>query len=237
MSLPSTVSQKEKDQMASLIALMNANGADEEVETTTGMVVEGFEDSYDATGAKAPVVATQAYAGLSPDAMAMKNILQSFNAAIGETTKTMLVEARDDDEMASLLETERTPHGIRQGKFEIRKRLSENRSGKTKDVFDIIDSHGMVLAEEMFLYEACQIIVKSLNKGQKFNSPAVRSAMALEEAYVRNRNDAIRFRRKAKELYAARKNDQGSIFEARFDRSRTEALRIQEELKRIAERL
>jgi hypothetical protein len=168
---------------------------------------------------------------------AMREIIERLETATNGASRLLVEQASFDPEIKEILETEPTARGVKLGEFEIVDRVLPTKSGKTKSVYDIMDPHGVILVEKLYLYEAALIITRCLNRGEKFNSPKIQNVFKLEEAYARNRNDAIQFRSRVVEQLKRKNENQASIFEARFDRSRTEALKIQEELRKLADLL
>ncbi|WP_162828332.1 hypothetical protein, partial [Escherichia coli] len=86
------------------------------------------------------------------------------------------------------------PVAVPTNAWTIRTKVLENASGKQKKTFTIVNQQGAVAASDLNIIEAAQSLQKYLNKGLPVNHPKVQEVLELEESYVRNRQEALRFK-------------------------------------------
>jgi hypothetical protein len=162
----------------------------------------------------------------------MKQILSRFYSAGNDAVNQLVEESHYSTEANDALNSKKTQNGVVIGQYEIRQRLSEG-SGNTS-FYDVVYSNSKQnIASDLILYEAALLLTRYLNKGEMINGTNIKKVLQLEETYYTQRADAIRFKKKAKQCYESRNNEQGSIFEGRFHRARENALVAKEEVAKL----
>ena len=222
------VDQAEIDRMKSFMEAMNAASDTiiDETEYATEFETETLpSNEY--------LMQTKPYSGLPPDGASvddMKAILERMNSA----TQSLIMEAEspvstmfDKEALKEALVTERTPLGVRIGKWEI---VVNEGHHKT---FDVVGG-GTVIASNLYLYDAALALTKALNKGLPINDSRVQKILQLEERYAKNRNDAVVFRET--HTRALKKGDdvRAAIAEDRLDEAKNQLSELQEQMLRLA---
>jgi len=202
------VDPKATEEMARLLAIMNG--------TTPPPQTSG--------GKKAPLTEN------SSNADAMKVILERFYSATDQAITSPDVAITP--ELHDAITTSRTPKGVQIGNWTIDVNVV-NEKLKTYDVNNV--RTGETIAKELLLYEAAHALVKLLNRGIAINTPRVREVLALEEAFMKHRNDAVQFRRKMRNRTL--KESVLAVAEDRYAQARDQALRVRDHLRRLNEEL
>lgn len=197
----------------------------------------GGDQVVDATpaGVSPPAGPPVMGAGVSPEEVnAMSRVLESLNSVGESTVSNVVKEAKREPLMEEYVSASLTGDTIKRKNFEIRVREIESFKGNKK-VYDIIESSTReVIADDLFLYEAANSIVKYLNKGHNLLSPEVREVIGLEQKYADFRTDAGIFRKRYSE--AVRRNPgKADLYETRFNSARDKALETKKKLKKISE--
>jgi hypothetical protein len=215
-----TVDRKSVDDMA---RIMRALEGKSDTISDERMLTEG--DEFVAQEI-APAVST----GVStPDIDAMKNILLKLKEADASAPARISEASRLDPKLAEALVTDKTDTGVRIGNWEIV--INEGARGKT---YDVIDSSGLMIAKDLYLYDAAYGITKRLNEGVGITDLRVRDFLKLEEDYAKNLKDAAMFKERAKSLREKGENLRAAVAEDRFDASSGQALSAHDEILRLA---
>jgi hypothetical protein len=217
-----TVDQKSVDDMARIMRALEGKTFD--APSDDMMITEGSE--YIAQEI-APAVTSSSVS--TPDIDAMKNILLKLKEADAGAPARISEASRSDSQFAEALVTDKTPTGVRIGNWEIV--VNESARGKS---YDVTDSSGLMIAKDLYLYDAAYGITKRLNEGVGITDVRVRDFLKLEEDYAKNLQDAATFKERAKSLREKGENSRAAIAEDRFDNSSSQALSAHDEILRLA---
>lgn len=218
-----TVDQKSVDDMARIMRALEGKTFDA---GSSDEMVLNESDDYLAHEIAPAVVSS----GIStPDIDAMKNILMKLREADASAPERITEASRFDAKFAEAMVTDKTPTGVRIGNWEIV--INESARGKS---YDVIDSSGLLLAKDLYLYDAAYGITKRLNEGVGITDVRVRDFLKLEEDYAKNLQDAAQFKERAKTLREKGENTRAAVAEDRFDSSSIQALSAHDEILRLA---
>ena len=169
------------------------------------------------------------------DVKHMASILERFYSITDETAEMLVEESKTVPEVRRAIITEKTETGVRVGKWEIRVRLDESRRKATKYYSVVQAGSGTMLAEDLMLFEAADLLVKYFNEGKTVTSKEVMDVLRFEEKFSVNWNDAVRFRRASQKHLSDGDRKAAEIFEARYDKAKDEALMAKNTIKRLYE--
>ena len=162
------------------------------------------------------------------------NMMEKLINATDETkveniTKKTVEQGENNKELYEALHTQKTDDGVRVGSWKIEQNIIEN---SNKKIFNVIhvDTHEPI-AKDLMLYEAAYALVKMFNKGYTITDGKVQEIVNLEERFSTSYSDASQFKKKSKQCFNKGNYNKGNMFEARFDKSRSSALKIKETIK------
>jgi hypothetical protein len=170
------------------------------------------------------------------DVDAMRQVLERFKQAAGDTVEKLVEEASYNPEVREALQTRSTSTGAIIGKWEVKVSLEETAKGKTRKLYSVINpSTKKVVAENLVILEAAHAMVKYLNKGLPFENNKIQEVVELEETFNRNRIDAARFKQRYERCMQLKETEAGDVFASRYQRARALALAAQDQICSILE--
>ena len=168
----------------------------------------------------------------SKDVDSMKDILAKLSSVSESTVNHITESARINPELAEAITTQRVP-----GQVRFANKYSIQILDEAKKRFNVIDSHHVAIATDLYLYESAYAIVKLLNKGYAALDPAIREIIVLEERYHSNRTDAARFRQRHKQSTQLKESRNIDIYAAKYQRARDNALEAKDLIQQILDNL
>jgi hypothetical protein len=182
-----------------------------------------------------PVIPIGGIAGRE-DVDAMRQILEKFHQAAGDTAEVLTEQAEFDVDIREAIQTKKTPNGAIIGKWEVRTSLEESSSGKTRKLYTVANpSTREAVIENLVILEAARAIVRYLNKGLSFDHKKIQEVVELEETFNRNRKDAARFKQRYERCQQLKEKEAGDVFASRYQRARAQALSAQDQICSILE--
>jgi hypothetical protein len=162
---------------------------------------------------------------------AMADVLNRFNKVSNQVVDTMITESATNPEIGLSLNTERTPVGVKIGRYQILIKEDAKRLAG-KQYYSIYNSlTNDTIADDISLYETAIAAVRLLNGGKFANSADVRKLFEADDTYTSHRIDALVFKRKvAKAENASKRN----IFEDRYQASLDRAMMAKKLIKTLA---
>jgi hypothetical protein len=168
------------------------------------------------------------------DVRQMASILERFHQVADGTAEMLVEESRTNPEVRRAIMTEEVDNGVRVGAWEIRVRLSESQSAKQIKYYSVVQAgSNTVLAEDLMLFEAADLLVRHFNKGKTITSQEVREVLRLEDKFATQWADAANFRRHALKHRQKGDGHAANVFEARYDRAKDEAVAARNALKKL----
>ena len=209
-----TVTQEDRDAMARIMAMME------------GKLVPARSHG-NAMPHDAPVELAGPGGVTRRDIDAMSMVLQRLNTVTNGTIDVMLSEGAQP-ESSEALGTQRTPDGVKIGRWQILIKESENRSvGKQfYAVYNRLTNES--IADDISLYETALGIVRLLNKGEAPGGIQVRNLLEADDAYTSHRTDALMYKRKMSNTGDRSKQD---IFESRYQASLDRCMQAKKRIK------
>lgn len=184
---------------------------------------------YDPVSSSQPYFPATAVPITSKEVDSMKNLLSKLNTLGESTAGSVAKTARYSPELTEAIHTTRkSDRVVFDNKYEIR--IVEEDAKKR---FDVVDSYGVVIASELFLYESAYAIVKLLNKGIPALDPRIRQIVVFEEQYGSARADAVRFKKR----HAISESAQKDIYAAKYQKARDNALEAKHQVQEILKHL
>ncbi len=214
-----TVSAEDKAAMNRLLQIMNG-------ERVTDPVRSSVQQS-------SPLELAGAGQVTRGDVDAMAQVLTRLNNVVGQVSADILLESHQNNEIKEALSTESTATGVKIGCYEIKINLDESRLVNKQNYSVVNKITGEILAHELGLYEAAHGLVKMLNSGVYINSQSVRELLEAEAAYTSHKQDAIRFKRRAKKSLNVGSTHEHGLYEARQISSMDKAMSAKARVKKI----
>lgn len=175
-----------------------------------------------------PGVTTQA------DVDAMGSILKNLNSVLIESEDTSTVSVVDSPTSLHLyeaVETERTPNGVKVGRYQIMIKEDQKRLAG-KQFYSIYHSAtNDTIADDISLYETALTVVRLLNSGKFANCPEIRKLFEHDDAYTSHKVDAIMYKRK---MSSASDQSKKEIFESRYQASADRCMAAKKVIKTLA---
>lgn len=232
--VPSVVSDTERREMSRLMDIMNGGSS-----AQPPAILEGsYRQSHNTQQQRTAQPIYETYDVYSPtvsqrDVQEMASILERLQSVTNDTVQELVEEAITDPAVRRAIVTEATDSGVRIGEWEIRVRMDESNRKPTK-LYSVVQSGtNNVLAEDLMLFDAADLLVKHFNNGKTVTHQDVRRVLSLEEKFSRNYADAIRFKKHAASHSASGDRHAAGVFEARYDQAKSEAVQAQSELKKL----
>lgn len=155
------------------------------------------------------------------------NIVDSFDQVVNNTVTKNYQEFSNHPV--------KTNEGVRMGKYTVAVGVMESVGKNTKKIFNIMNERKEIIFENLFVGEAADSIVKFLNKGIPLNSQKIVEVLDLEETYVRNRQDTIRFKKLYEKSLSEKDRVSCDIYNSRYQVARANAICALEHIKSINE--
>lgn len=166
-----------------------------------------------------------------PNVAQMRGILERFYHAAEQSIGKVVREAPHDRPLREALLTEPVADGVRMGEWEIRA-IGE---GKRR-AYDVVRcGESTPLVAELALYEVAFGLVRLLNEGKALNTSPVLALLHEERRYHGALSEAIRLRQRLAQadLPAPRR----TIFSARYDAAKQQALAARAQITNLVETL
>lgn len=171
---------------------------------------------------------TDREADLAKQRAGVNKALNAWQRVANKATQAVVQQARVNPVMSEALYTKEIQHptmpnvmGVQTDKYAVYP--MNNANGKTRyDVVSMVEQK--VICAGLHLNDSASAIVKLLNRNYSFYSPEVKTILGLEESYTKHYNDAVSYKRKAKD------NVLNEVMQIRFDESKDKFLKIKEEL-------
>jgi hypothetical protein len=211
------VTDAEREAMARMMAIMNGETPPPAHATGSNMVTESLSTEG------GPGSPSQA------EVHAMAKVLQSLN----KVTNEVIMESSPDEKLA--VHTRREPNGVSVGEYKIEIHLNEQRAAG-KQYYSIEHSGtGIVIANDITLYEVALAAVKMLNNHKYVNNPTVRRLFELDDHYTSCKIDAVSS--KQAQRRAEKRGDQikEDIYATKFQKALDTAGSIKRDIKTILE--
>lgn len=184
---------------------------------------------YDPVASQPPYIPASVVPVSTGEVDSMKSLLTKLNSMGESAASSVASSARYNRELTEAIHTTRKPDRVVfDNKYEIR--IVEEDAKKR---FDVVDTYGVVIASELFLYESAYAIVKLLNKGIPALDPRIRQIVGFEEQYGSFRSDAARFKKR----HAISESAQKDIYAAKYQKARDNALEAKHQVQEILKRL
>ena len=153
-------------------------------------------------------------------------IIDRFHDSVSKVAETLVEDSKVSSQVKEQLMTQETKNGIRVGRYEISIKLDPN-SKKEKKIYEIVDMDtSSILASDIRLYETAKALVKLLNKGKKITDFPFMDILNLENSFQSHRSDAAMFKKKSMESVKRGDEHKAIIYESRYDRAKSDAIRV-----------
>ena len=222
------VSDQEKNEMTRLMNIMNGGSS---LPSATRNNLPSKQQSVNEVYQNNVVNANLAVD--KNDIKDMKNILTRFYNTVEDTTKMLVEDSEYSPEIKRALKTEKTKTGVKVGQWELIVKMTESFGKKAKNYTIKHTTTGSIIAKDLVLYEAANLLLKYLNNGLYINHPDVRKVLFLEGQFVKYYNDAIQYHNRIKNAMKERNKKSTEIFESRYDQAITEAKKAKKQLEII----
>jgi hypothetical protein len=211
------VTDAEREAMARMMAIMNGETPPPAHATGSNMVTESLSTEG------GPGSPSQA------EIHAMAKVLQSLN----KVTNEVIMESSPDEKLA--VHTRREPNSVSVGEYKIEIHLNEQRAAGKQYYSIEHSSTGIVIANDITLYEVALAAVKMLNNHKYVNNPTVRRLFELDDHYTSCKIDAMSSKQAQKR--AAHRGDQikEDIYATKFQKALDTAGSIKRDIKTILE--
>ena len=93
----------------------------------------------------------------------MKNILTRFYNTVEDTTKMLVEDSEYSPEIKRALKTEKTKTGVKVGQWELIVKMTESFGKKAKNYTIKHTTTGCIIAKDLVLYEAANLLLKYLS--------------------------------------------------------------------------
>ena len=205
------VDPREVAEMARIRRIMNGDFSNEVEEAAKSVVYESHQNQI----------------GESSDPTTdMKEIMRRLNQGVTNSVERIVENDNTDLKFASALVTEKTDRGVKVGSWEIK--MYEENGQKTYDVCHVQTEEP--IARDLTLYESALTISKLLNAHVSINSHQIRNVLALEDEFAKTRNEAATFKRKMRRMTESNNLFEAHVAEARFNESRTAAVKLRDRI-------
>ena len=160
----------------------------------------------------------------------MASVLGKLNSLSNHVVDGMITESSGFSEVAEALQTERTQHGVKVGRYQILVKEDPKRMAG-KQFYSIYNSlTNDTIADDISLYETALTAVRMLNSGKFANSVEVRKLFEQDDAYTSHRVDALIYKRKMLTTNDPSKKD---IFESRYQASLDRCMAAKKQIKML----
>jgi len=211
------VTDAEREAMARMMAIMNGETPPPARASGSTMVTENLSTEG------GPGSPSQA------EVHAMAKVLESLS----KVTNEVIMESSPDEKLA--VHTRREPNSVSVGEYKIEIHLNEQRAAG-KQYYSIEHSGtGIVIANDITLYEVALAAVKMLNNHRYVNNPTVRRLFELDDHYTSCKIDAVSS--KHAQRRAEKRGDQikEDIYATKFQKALDTAGAIKRDIKSILE--
>jgi hypothetical protein len=210
------VTDAERDAMARMMAIMNGEAPPPST-SGSSMVTE----SYSTEGG--PGSPSQA------EIHAMAKVLENLN----KVTNQVIMESNPDTKLA--VHTRRDSNSVSVGEYKIEIHLNEQRAAG-KQYYSIEHSGtGIVIANDITLYEVALAAVKMLNNHKYVNNPTVRRLFELDDHYTSCKIDAMSSKQAQKRAEQRGDMIKEDIYAVKFQKALDTAGSIKRDIKAILE--
>ena len=210
------VTDAERDAMARMMAIMNGE-APPLPSTSAQMVTESLSTEG------GPGSPSQA------EVHAMARVLENLN----KVTNEVIMESSSDEKLA--VRTRRDSNTVSVGEYKIEIHLNEQRAAG-KQYYSIEHSGtGMVIANDITLYEVALAAVKMLNNNKYVNNPKVRRLFELDDHYTSCKIDAMSSKQAQKRAEQRGDMIKEDIYATKFQKALDTAGSIKRDIKAILE--
>ncbi len=212
-----TVTPEDRDAMARLMQLMEGKTVPSPSQPTRAQNRE-----VELAG---PGAVTQA------DIHAMADVMSRLNSISNKIVNDMITESTESPMVAEALKTEKTPTGVKVGRYQIMIKEDQKRLAG-KQYYSIYNSiTGDTIADDISLYESALAAVRLLNDGKFANSPEIRKIFETDDQYTSHRVDALIYKRKINTTTDMSKRE---IFESRYQASLDRCMAAKKNIKILA---
>ena len=205
------VDPREVAEMARIRRILNGDFSNEVEEAAKSVVYESQQNQIGAS---------------SDPTTDMKEIMRRLNQGVSNSVERIVENDNTDLKFASALVTEKTDRGVKVGSWEIK--MYEENGQKTYDVCHVQTEEP--IARDLTLYESALTISKLLNAHVSINSHQIRNVLALEDEFAKTRNEAATFKRKMRRMTESNNLFEAHVAEARFNESRTAAVKLRDRI-------
>lgn len=213
-----TVTPEDRDAMARLLEIMGGNAPSSPIRSS---ISETTDQPVELAG---PGQVTRR------DVDAMASVLGKLNSLSNHVVDGMITESSGFSEVAEALQTERTQHGVKVGRYQILVKEDPKRMAG-KQFYSIYNSlTNDTIADDISLYETALTAVRMLNSGKFANSVEVRKLFEQDDAYTSHRVDALIYKRKMLTTNDPSKKD---IFESRYQASLDRCMAAKKQIKML----
>lgn len=164
---------------------------------------------------------------MSNEEQEMKRLLEKLEHVTGDAIRS----SREDKSVKQLLEQDsiRTKNSIyHRGGYTVK--IHETADGKS---YDVIDDEGMVVANDLELYEVAEGIVKHLKQGKTALDSEIRQLIYLEGCYFGYKRDASFYHKKAKRAEYLNESASANLLQSKKDNSIDNAKKVRKQIKTI----
>jgi hypothetical protein len=211
------VTDAEREAMARMMAIMNGEAPPTPRANGNQMVTESLSTEG------GPGSPSQA------EIHAMARVLENLNKVANE----VIMESNPDTKLA--VHTRRDSNSVSVGEYKIEIHLNEQRAAG-KQYYSIEHSNtGIVIANDITLYEVALAAVKMLNNHKYVNNPTVRRLFELDDHYTSCKIDAVSCRQAQKRAEKRGDMIKEDIYATKFQKALDTAGGIKRDIKAILE--
>ena len=211
------VTDAEREAMARMMAIMNGEAPPAPRANGNQMVTESLSTEG------GPGSPSQA------EVHAMARVLENLN----KVTNEVIMESSADEKLA--VRTRRDTSSVSVGEYKIEIHLNEQRAAGKQDYSIEHSSTGIVIANDITLYEVALAAVKMLNNHKYVNNPTVRRLFELDDHYTSCKIDAMSSKQAQKRAEQRGDMIKEDIYATKFQKALDTAGSIKRDIKAILE--